>query len=130
MIVELHFSPDPARAEAVVFERREDADACAATLARFARLKPEGGEWHFDLVLSERWQRRVYCSSEFSAFFRVRGASLPTGGIRFSVEKDSHQSPGYRVGFAAGWLVRHERSLTQTHRSVMREDLEIDLAAA
>ena len=81
-------------------------------------------------MLSERWKRRVYCSNEFSAFFRARGIALPTGGIRFSAEKDSQQSPGYRIGFAAGWLVRHERSINQTHRSVMREDLEIDLAAA
>ena len=75
-------------------------------------------------MLSERWQRRVYCSSEFSAFFRVRRASLPTGGIRFSVEKDSQQSPGYRIGFAAGWLMRHGRGdLKEWTRADLAEDL-------
>lgn len=128
MTVDFLFSPDPVRAEAICFGRHDDPDACAVAMMRFARLKPEGKDWHFDLVLSERWRRRIYCTAEFSAFFRRRpGVMERPPGIQFTVEADARQSPGYRVGFVAGWLVRHERG---DEEKWTREHLVEDLARA
>lgn len=123
MAVEFHFSPDPVRAEAVFFGRREDADACTAMLARFTRLKPEGGEWHFDLALTERWGKRIYCTKEFAAFFHSQHANSVPEGLKFTVEADSRQSPAYRTAFAAGWLVRQERGAGAWTRKHLAEDL-------
>ena len=123
MAVEFHFSPDPVRAEAVFFGRREEADACVAMLARFTRLKPEGSEWHFNLTLTERWGKRIYCTKEFAAFFHgQRGNSAPEG-LKFTVERDSRQSPAYRIAFADGWMVRQGRGAGTWTREHLAEDL-------
>ena len=123
MAVEFHFSPDPVRAEAVFFGRREEADACVAMLARFARLKPESSEWHFDLTLTERWGRRIYCTKEFAAFFHAQRGNTVPEGLKFTVEVDSRQSPAYRTAFAAGWLVRQKRGAGAWTKEHLAEDL-------
>lgn len=61
---------EPKRAEAVLFGLWSPADDCRDVLGTIDRLRPEGERWTFDLVLTERWGRRVYATDDFRSRFR------------------------------------------------------------